>query len=161
MPVNYIVFVRVSPYLDLTERQKYLAARCVGKLNAALRDKNAVLIGPGRWGTTTPSLGVPVNFMEISNFISISEVAYSEKGLRPELSYGSHFFQDLVEAGTLYTAIYRGEYDVEFREDLLDALPDIYEGEMKGVISLYDVSDKNVVLYSEISSQDCFLAYKK
>ena len=126
MPVQYIVQVRVSEYLELPEQQKYLAARSVGRLNALLRGKNAALFGPGRWGTTTPSLGVPVNFMEISNFISISEVAYNEKGLRPELSYGSHFFQDLVEAGTLYAAIYRGDNGVDFDEPLLDSLPNIY-----------------------------------
>jgi hypothetical protein len=166
MPVNYIVLVKVSEYLDLPEQQKYLAARAVGKLNAILRGKNAVLMGPGRWGTTTPSLGVPVNFMEISNFISISEVAYNEKGLRPELSYGSHFFQDLVEAGALYTAIYRGDYGVEFGEELLGSLEDKYQEisgstEMSGVISVYDVSDRDAVLYSEISSQECFLGFRK
>jgi pyruvate,water dikinase len=149
--------VKVSEYLDLPEQQKYLAARAVGKLNAILRGKNAVLMGPGRWGTTTPSLGVPVNFMEISNFISISEVAYNEKGLRPELSYGSHFFQDLVEAGALYTAIYRGDYGVEFGEELLGSLDAIYQ-ELTGdarphvgdIISVWDVSDRDAVLYSEI-----------
>lgn len=167
MPVNYIVLVRVSEYLALPERQKYLVARSVGKLNALLRGKNAALFGPGRWGTTTPSLGVPVNFMEISNFISISEVAYNEKGLRPELSYGSHFFQDLVEAGTLYTAIYRGEKGVEFDEALLNAMPNIYaeltddKSGMGKIISVYDVSGNNAVLYSEIESQECFLGLIK
>lgn len=167
MPVNYIVLVRVSEYLSLPEQQKYLAARSVGKLNALLRGKNASLFGPGRWGTTTPSLGVPVNFMEISNFISISEVAYNEKGLRPELSYGSHFFQDLVEAGTLYTAIYRGEKGVEFDEALLNSMPNIYaelmddRSGMDKIISVYDVSGHNARLYSEIESQECFLGFSK
>jgi hypothetical protein len=139
----------------------------VGKLNAALKGKNAALLGPGRWGTTTPSLGVPVNFMEISNFISISEVAYNEKGLRPELSYGSHFFQDLVEAGTLYTAIYRGESGVEFNDSLLEGLPNIYESligpgsGMENIIGVYDVSGHDAVLYSEIGSQECFLGFGK
>ncbi len=167
MPVNYIVLVRVSEYLDLPEQQKYMAARAVGRLNAMLRGRNAALLGPGRWGTTTPSLGVPVNFMEISNFISISEVAYNEKGLRPELSYGSHFFQDLVEAGTLYTAIYRGDSGVHFDEALLGSMPSIYteltgdESDMKNVIGVYDVSGRDAVLYSEIASQECFLGLRK
>lgn len=167
MPVNYIVSVRVSEYLDLPEQQKYLAARAVGRLNEILKGKNAALFGPGRWGTTTPSLGVPVNFMEISHFISISEVAYNEKGLRPELSYGSHFFQDLVEAGTVYTAIYRGERGVEYNEELLGALPSVYtdltgdDGPMKDIIGVYDVADRKGVLYSEIESQECFLGFEK
>jgi pyruvate,water dikinase len=167
MPVNYVVFVKVSEYLSLPEQQKYLAARSVGKLNAILKGRGAALFGPGRWGTTTPSLGVPVNFMEISNFISISEVAYNEQGLRPELSYGSHFFQDLVEAGTLYTAIYRGEHGVEFNDDMLKNQPNAYagltgdDGPMGDIISVWDVSDRDAVLYSEIESQECFLGFGK
>lgn len=108
-----------------------------------------------------------MNFMEISNFISISEVAYNEKGLRPELSYGSHFFQDLVEAGTLYTAIYRGEKGVEFDEALLNSMPNIYaelmddRSGMDKIISVYDVSGHNARLYSEIESQECFLGFSK
>lgn len=164
--INYIVFIRVSEYLALNEQNKYMTARTIGKLNGLLRGKNASLIGPGRWGTTTPSLGVPVNFMEISNFVSISEVAYNEKGLRPELSYGSHFFQDLVEAGTLYTAIYRGESGVEFNSELLEAMPDVFpelikDSGLEEVISVYDVTGRESVLYSEIESQECFLGFSK
>jgi len=167
IPINYIVFVHVSEYLDLPEQLKYKAARYLGELNNKLKGKNAALIGPGRWGTTTPSLGVPVSFMEISNFISLSEVAYSEKGLNPELSYGSHFFQDIVEAGILYSAIYRGEYEVEFNEKLLASLNDIHnqiaecDEMINNVISVYDLSEYNAALYSNIKSTECFIGFKK
>jgi hypothetical protein len=167
LPVGYIVFVHVSAYLALPEQRKYQAARTIGKINAMMKNKNAVLIGPGRWGTTTPSLGVPVNFMEIVNFISISEVAYNEKGLRPELSYGSHFFQDLVEAGTFYTALYQDEVTCEFNEELLDGMENHFNellgldesDGMDTVIGVYDVSDRGAVLYSEIESQECLLGF--
>ena len=163
--INYVVFVHVKEYLRLSEQKKYEVAREIGRLNAELKDKKAVLIGPGRWGTTTPSLGVPVNFMEICNFISISEVAYNEQGLQPELSYGSHFFQDMVEMGTLYTALYREQYDVIFNEELLTSFPNAYNGnetgELKDVIGVYDMQNKNLILYSEFRTQKCLLGFSK
>ena len=56
-----------------------------------------LLLGPGRWGTSTPSLGVPVRFSEINNIAVLVEIAYMRDDLIPELSFGTHFFQDLVE----------------------------------------------------------------
>ncbi len=137
-------------------------ARQIGELNRLLRGKNAILLGPGRWGTTTPSLGVPVGFAEINNYVSMSELAYSSHGLRPELSYGSHFFQDLVETGIFYTAIYQGERGCEFNEALFDRCPDRYR-ELTGderyaeVIRVCDLGEKGAVLYAEMESQECFL----
>lgn len=166
LPIKYGVFVKVEPYLSLTEQQKYLVARKIGQLNLLLRDKSTILMGPGRWGTTTPSLGVPVNFMEISHFDCICELAYNSHGLRPELSYGSHFFQDLVEAGTFYAAVYQGEEGCSFAEDMFDDYENVYpelmnakpDDPMCGVIKVYDFSAEQVILYSEIETQDCFLA---
>ena len=122
-------------------------------------------MGPGRWGTTTPSLGVPVNYTEVSKFDCMCELAYSSHGLRPELSYGSHFFQDLVEAGTFYCAIYRGEHGCEFNDALFARCENRYaallgdeaEADMEKVIHVYDTENK-AILYAEIASQECFLA---
>ena len=61
---------------------------------------------PGRVGTSSPELGVPVTFRGISNFSAVCEVSDRQAGFMPELSYGSHMFQDLVEARILYGAIY-------------------------------------------------------
>ena len=162
IPVRWVVFVKVEPYLSLPEQQKYAVARAVGNLNELLRDQNAVLIGPGRWGTTTPSLGTPVRFAEISHYACICELAYSSHGLRPELSYGSHFFQDLVESGIFYTALYQGEPGCEFDEAGFDAFPDRYteltgDEKLAGVVRLFDLGKRGAILYSEVKSQDCFL----
>ena len=162
IPVRYAVFVKVEPYLALPEQRKYAVARKVGELNRLLAGKSAVLLGPGRWGTTTPSLGVPVSFAEINKFSCMCELAYSSHGLRPELSYGSHFFQDLVEAGIFYAAIYQGEKGCAFDEALFDACPDRYreltgdEG-FEGVIRVCDLGESGAILYAEMASQDCFL----
>ncbi len=162
IPVRYVVFVKVEPYLSLPEQQKYAVARAVGNLNQILRGRNAVLIGPGRWGTTTPSLGTPVRFAEISHYACICELAYSSHGLRPELSYGSHFFQDLVESGIFYAALYQGEPGCEFDEEGFDAFPDRYteltgDEKLAGVVRLFDLGEKGAILYSEVESQECFL----
>lgn len=161
IPVRYVVFVKVEPYLDLSERDKYSVARQVGALNLLLQDKNAILLGPGRWGTTTPSLGVPVSFAEINHYLCICELAYASHGLRPELSYGSHFFQDLVEAGIHYAAVYPDEHRTLFDEVKFDRYADRYreltgDESLEGVIKVYDLGEDGI-LYSELQSQDCFL----
>ena len=164
IPVRYAVFVRAEEYLELPERLKYSVARRIGELNASLTGEGAVLIGPGRWGTTTPSLGVPVSFAEISRYTCMCEVAYSSHGMRPELSYGSHFFQDLVESQIFYAALYRGEEGCLFNDALFRSMPDRYSefapaGDgLEQVISVYDLGPRGGILYAEVGSQDCFLA---
>ena len=124
-----------------------------------------MLLGPGRWGTTTASLGVPVNFREISSFNCMAELAYSSHGIRPELSYGSHFFQDLVEAGVFYAALYPGEDGCIFNEELFDRHDNVYchlmnvpeDDPMARVITVIDLSGERALLYSEIESRVCFL----
>jgi hypothetical protein len=119
MQIDYVVYVQAAGYLKLNEQAKYKVARMIGMINTALKGKNIMLIGPGRWGTTTPSLGVPVHFTELCNMSVICEVASREEGFEPELSYGSHFFQDLVEADIFYVAIFDGQKDVIFRPERL------------------------------------------
>ena len=166
LPIRYAVMVQVEPYLDLPEQRKYQAARKLGELNNRLRGEGTILLGPGRWGTTTPSLGVPVHFMEINRFDCIAELAYSSHGLRPELSYGSHFFQDLVEAGSFYVALYPGEDGCVFQDTLFADCENVYaqlmpsdaEDVMADVIRVYDLGKDQAILYSEVGSQTCFLA---
>lgn len=166
LPVRYAVMVRVEPYLALPEQRKYQVARKLGELNSLLRDEHTILLGPGRWGTTTPSLGVPVHFMEINRFDCIAELAYSSHGLRPELSYGSHFFQDLVEAGTFYVALYPGEEGCVLDEALFEECENVYSklvssepgDAMADVIRVFDLGESGAILYSEVGSQECFLA---
>ena len=162
IPVRYAVFVKVEPYLELPEQMKYAVARAVGDMNRKLKGGNAVLLGPGRWGTTTPSLGVPVSFAEISHYACICELAYQSHGLRPELSYGSHFFQDLVESGIFYAAVYQGEAGCLFREEAFDAFPDRFRelggpASLADVVKVYDFGENRAILYAEVASQDCCL----
>lgn len=158
LPIDYIVYVSVEEYLKLPEQEKYGIARQIGMINHALKGKNALLMGPGRWGTTTPSLGVPVHFTELCHMSCICEISYAEQGLMPELSYGSHFFQDLVESGVFYVALFPEHTEqVVFKEDKFKNMENIVERIMgnepinKEVIHVYDSS--GCQLYSDIVNQ--------
>jgi hypothetical protein len=85
---------------------RYAVARTIGKI-MRLEDTmelNTLIIGPGRWGTTTPSLGVPVNFSEINTANFICEIVTMREDLVPDVSLGTHFFNELVEMDMLYFA---------------------------------------------------------
>ncbi|MDO4274495.1 MAG: PEP/pyruvate-binding domain-containing protein [Eubacteriales bacterium] len=157
--IDKIIFVDVHEYLSCSEQDKYQVARNIGMLNTVLKNEKVLLMGPGRWGTTTPSLGVPVHFTEISNMTAMCEISYQSEGLMPELSYGSHFFQDLVESGVFYIALFKEQEGVIFHEERLDGenLLDILipeAAEYSKIIKVFD--GKNAELYSDIRSQRVF-----
>jgi len=161
---DYVIFVKAENYLALAERDKYQAARIVGMINQKLKGSSIMLIGPGRWGTTTPSLGVPVHFSELCNMACLCEVSYKQGNLIPELSFGSHFFQDIVEANIFYAAIFDGDTDVIFNPQkilekanlLEEMLPS--EKNYAQVIHLSKVD--GLTLYSDITSQEVLCADK-
>ncbi len=85
-------------------------ARAVGRLNKLLPRRQFVLMGPGRWGSRGDiKLGVPVTYSDISNTALLIEIASRRDGSMPELSFGTHFFQDLVESAIRYLPLYPGE----------------------------------------------------
>lgn len=157
LPIDYIVFISSDDYVKLTEVEKYDIARQVGFINQELKGKNAMLMGPGRWGSSNPALGVPVKFTELCNMSVMCEIAYSSQDLMPELSYGSHFFQDLVETGIFYVALFDNKSDVVFNEDKLRAKENIVKQIITDkkinddVIKVYDT--KGLQIYSDITEQ--------
>ena len=116
----------------------------VGKINRyyAETGKNLMLMAPGRVGTSSPELGVPTRFADISCFSEICEVSDSRTGFMPELSYGSHMFQDMVEAEMTYSAIWNDQKTLQYDPDLLaderDIFPEICSelSELNGLISV-------------------------
>ncbi|MCF0106365.1 MAG: phosphoenolpyruvate synthase, partial [Holdemanella sp.] len=142
---NVDVIVHVDPYAyyTLNYNSKPNVARAIGKINQYFTDKglNMFLITPGRIGTSSPELGVPVSFAEISEFNAIMEVAYSKVGYMPELSFGSHMFQDLVEAEILYIACMESSQTKTYQPDFLNRYErictELFDEEMNGIISVY------------------------
>ena len=163
--IDRVILVEPSQYSGLGQSDKYETARITGRLNRMDPGKTVMLIGPGRWGTTTPALGVPVRFSEINNVQILVEVARMDENVMPELSYGSHFFHDLVETGIFYSAVFPDSTDVVYnpgllstRENLLPALiPE--SAKYEGVIKVYDFTGNDLVIMADIVSQElvCFI----
>ncbi|MFA6309073.1 MAG: PEP/pyruvate-binding domain-containing protein [Clostridia bacterium] len=157
LPIEYVVLVNPKAYHELNEQRKFEVGRKIGMINNALKGKNVMLVGPGRWGTTTPSLGVPINFTEISNMSVICEVASSDAGFMPELSYGSHFFQDLVETGIFYAAIFVGQKDVAYNPEFVSKSKNLLgsflpESEIFSKV-IHVSKTNNMEIYSDIITQ--------
>ncbi len=107
-PLSRIVYIVTEKYAALPERDRYAVARLIGRVNRQhpADDRGLMLIGPGRWGTHSPSLGIPVSFTEISRASVICEVVAMHERLIPDVSLGTHFFNDLVEHDMLYVAYF-------------------------------------------------------
>ncbi len=105
-----------------------------------------MLLGPGRWGSTTPSLGVPVGFADIRNVNVLCEIAEMHEGLVPDVSLGTHFFNNLVELDILYMAIYPEKSDNvinrEFLNNSVNKLKDLFPEALKwsDVVRVIDFS---------------------
>ncbi len=157
LPIDAVVFVRAQPYLERSNQDKYAVARQIGKINAALQGQSVMLMGPGRWGTTTPSLGVPVHFTELSHMAVICEIASREAGMMPELSYGSHFFQDLVETGIFYVALFDGRADVVYHPERIlerdNELPSLLPDSEPFADVIHVVRTPVMEVFSDIVSQ--------
>lgn len=161
-PLDRVVWVDPAAYSGLPLSSRYEVARLVGALNRGLGGREncpAILLGPGRWGTTTPSLGVPVSFSEIDRFAVLAEVAFEGDAMNPELSFGTHFFQDLVETGIFYLALYPGNGNCRLNLDWLGSLPNMLEElapdfpEHGDVVRVCDVSKEGLTLAADILSQ--------
>lgn len=157
LALEYVVLVKPDAYLRLGEQARYAVARQVGLLNKTLKRSSYMLIGPGRWGTTTPSLGVPVHFTEITHASALVETTYTAGQFSPELSYGSHFFLDLVENGIFYAAVFEQDRRVRYDPTLVTQRPNLLaeldpEGaDLAEVVHVARFED--LVLYSDIVSQ--------
>ena len=123
--LTHVVYVDAEGYHALASRQELLdVGRAVGRLNAILPARRFALIGPGRWGSRGDiKLGVQVTYADISNTSLLMEVAARRGAYVPELSFGTHFFQDLVEAGIRYLPLFPDERDVVFNDAFLRDAP--------------------------------------
>ena len=104
--VDTVCYVDPQAYGALADAgERKTVAGIVGRLNKLLEGRSFILIGPGRWGSINPLLGVPVTYADIFNARALVELAVGEQGAIPEPSYGTHFFQDLVEANIYPIAV--------------------------------------------------------
>ncbi len=168
-PIQRIIYVDPQAYVQLPLSQKYSIARLIGKLNRQITSRHStptMLLGPGRWGTTTPSLGVPVSFSEINRITVLVEIAYEGGNLMPELSFGTHFFQDLVESDIFYVALFGGEKNVIFNKERLLEMPNLLpellpeKQKFEHIIKVFEPAADRLQLMCDILSEKVVCFFK-
>jgi len=108
--IEYVVYVDPRQYSRIPDHAtKHEIARLIGRLNKRLEDHRFILVGPGRWGSSNVDLGVRVTYADIYNTRMLVEVAFAGAAGTPEVSYGTHFFQDLVESNIYPLPLYPDE----------------------------------------------------
>ena len=160
--IDRIIFVDPSVYGNLAISQRYSVARLIGKLTNHVDYKgfkNILLIGPGRWGTTTPALGVPVSLNDINKVSILCEIVTMRDDLIPDVSLGTHFFNDIVELNMLYTAVYPHKEDSIINWDYFAKAAekpfpdlDIDKGDYRNAVKLIDLEANGEALYIHANS---------
>lgn len=125
--VDRVIYVVPRLYGQLPVTERYAVARLIGRLNRVEKESGhqhtVMLLGPGRWGTTTPSLGVPVAFAEINTAAILCEVVAMRDDLVPDVSFGTHFFSELVEMDMLYMALFPSQDGSVLSPDFFEKTP--------------------------------------
>jgi hypothetical protein len=145
--ISHIVYVDPERYAQLGDLNALRdVGRAIGRLNRVLPKRQFILMGPGRWGSRGDiKLGVSVTYSDINNTAMLMEIATSQGEYSPELSFGTHFFQDLVEASIRYLPLYPDEGDTMLNRAFLrssanilrDLLPEY--GHLADVVRVIDV----------------------
>lgn len=144
--VTHAVYIAPDAYGLLGPQEMREVSRAVGRLNRVLPKRQFVLMGPGRWGSRGDiRLGVPVTYSDISNAAVLIEIARQRGGYVPDLSFGTHFFQDLVESSIRYLPLYPDDPGVVFAETfflespsvLVELLPEF--AHLAGVVRVLDI----------------------
>lgn len=167
--LDRIIYVAPEVYGKLSEKKRYALAKLIGTLTHFEKEdrKNIMLIGPGRWGTSTPSLGIPVSFHEINTVSILCEIDSMHEGLVPDLSLGTHFFNEMVEMNMLYLAYFVGKETNMLNRNFLqgnencltEVFPDAKEWEsMVSVIDMAHTSqDRQIFLNADSEEQKAVL----
>lgn len=151
-------------YGKLPTKERHEVARLIGKItNHAERLQTTVLMGPGRWGTSMPELGIPVTLSQIKNVSMLCEIAAMHEGLTPDLSLGTHFFNDLVDLEIGYMGASPGRSGSILNTDLLETCPNRFvellpdHADRTGLIHAIDAEDLEgrwIFLWADMLKQE-------
>ena len=169
--INYIVYVDPIRYSQAPSSAVQMElARIIGRLNKKLEGETFILMGPGRWGSSNIDLGVKVTYADIYNTRMLIEIAVARNGVTPEASYGTHFFQDLVESNIYPLALYPDNPEITFDQNFLDNAPnqlghllpdDASYADYIKVINVPSVSDGKHLRVVMNSEEDKAIGYLK
>jgi hypothetical protein len=123
--VDRLIYVVPSIYGQLPVKDRYTVARVIGQAAHAPGPKpqTLMLLGPGRWGTTTPSLGVPVRFGDINTASVLCEIVAMREDFVPDVSLGTHFLNELVEMDILYLALFPNREENLLNREFFETAP--------------------------------------
>ena len=146
--ITHVVYVDPDKYSQLSSRDDMLEiGRTIHELNKLLPKRQFILMGPGRWGSRGDiKLGVSVTYSDINNTAMLIEIARKKGNYLPDLSFGTHFFQDLVEAQIRYLPLYPDDEGVVFNERFLTGAPNIlgevlpHRSQLGDTVRVIDVS---------------------
>lgn len=129
--VRHIVYVKPE---NFSSSNNGLIAREIEKINRRFTadGNNYVLIGPGRWGSSDPALGIPVKWPHISSAKLIVESSLSSYRIEP--SQGTHFFQNLTSMGVGYFTIDTSGGSGMFDVGYLDSMPAVEETDFVRIV---------------------------
>ena len=147
--LEWAVVIDPRDYEKLPSRDAMLrVAKAVGAINRKLPPKSFLLIGPGRWGSRGDiRLGVPVTYADICHTTMLLEVARKTGSYVPDVSFGTHFFQALVEAQIVYLPLYPDEEGNHWNEEILNRSPNALAeivpeyADLEGVLRVIRVRD--------------------
>jgi pyruvate,water dikinase len=140
--IRYIIYIDPRKYAELaTIDTKRSLGRVIGKLNDELHHKEGKVMsmGPGRWGSNNIELGVNVGYADIDATAVLVEIAREEAGHIPEVSYGTHFFQDLVESDILYLPVYPDDASTDFNTGFFSHSPNILKDLLPELSNFEDI----------------------
>ncbi|QHI69362.1 PEP/pyruvate-binding domain-containing protein [Tichowtungia aerotolerans] len=148
--IGRFIYIVPERYAQLPVNTRYEIARLIGDINRAEKEnvpENVMIIGPGRWGTSSPSLGIPVSFCDINTVTILCEIVAMHDTLVPDVSLGTHFLNELVELDMLYLALFpdKGQnyLNTAFFEEapnrLLDLVPSA--GKWADTVRVIDAAD--------------------
>ncbi len=146
--IRYILYIDPAVYDPAPMGVKRAIPQLIGRINRFFETaaENVMMMGPGRWGSSSINLGIGVGYAQINHTQVLVEMAREAAGMVPDVSYGTHFFQDLVEDEIIYLAVYPDDQTSEFDEAfftespnvLTQVLPDARE--IANVVRLIDVA---------------------
>ncbi len=127
--ICHIVYVDPAAYSQISSREEMInVGRAIGRINSILTKRKFILMGPGRWGSRGDiKLGVNVTYSDINNTAALIEVAQKHGDYIPDLSFGTHFFQDLVESSIRYLPLYPDDSGILFNHQYLLESKNIYK----------------------------------
>ena len=157
--IDRLVHVRPAAYAALNASQRIEVARLIGRLNALGGERRLLVSGPGRWGSSDPFLGIPVRFSEINHVSALCEIVAMHENLVPDVSLGTHFLNELIEADLLYFALFPKLAGNRLDEAWILQRPNRLSALLPGddswsqVVQVVDADDQTLTLHADAPGQ--------